>query len=131
MLASTNRSILAEIIERRSKDMYVTREIHPSIHMILDFDDTKMFVITGSERALLIDAGLGTGDLRGYVEGMIGKLPLDVVITHGHPDHIALMGQFQGIHNVYMNHLDLPLAKTFIQFFVVSNYPAKFIKPRS
>jgi glyoxylase-like metal-dependent hydrolase (beta-lactamase superfamily II) len=103
------------IIERRSKDMYVTREIRPGIHMILDFDDTKMFLITGSERALLIDAGLGTGDLRGYVEGMIGKLPLDVVITHGHPDHIALMGQFQGMHNVYMNHLDLPLAKTFIQ----------------
>ncbi len=56
------------IIERRSKDVYVTKEIRPGIHMILDFDDTKMILITGSERALLIDAGLGTGNLRGYVE---------------------------------------------------------------
>ena len=108
-------AIFTYVIGRRSKDVYVTKEIHPGIHMILDFDDTKMILITGSERALLIDAGLGTGDLRAYVEAMIGNLPLDVVITHGHPDHIALMGQFQGSYKVYMNHLDLALAKSFIQ----------------
>jgi glyoxylase-like metal-dependent hydrolase (beta-lactamase superfamily II) len=103
------------IIERRSKDVYITKEIHPGIHMILDFDDTKMFLIIGTKRAMLIDAGLGTGNLRNHVEELIDKLPLDVIITHGHPDHIALMGQFQGSYNVYMNHLDLPLVETFIQ----------------
>ena len=102
-------------IDRRSKDVYFTKEIHPGIQMILDFDDTKMFLVTGSERALLIDAGLGTGDLRSFVAGLIGELPLDVVITHGHPDHIAVMGQFQHGYNVYMHHLDLPLAETFVK----------------
>ena len=43
--------------------------------MIRDFDDTKMYVVIGSARALLVDAGLGTGNLRGLVEGMIGDRP--------------------------------------------------------
>jgi len=63
-----------------------------------------MYVVIGSARALLIDAGLGTGTLRALVEWMIGGLPLDVVITHGHPDHIAAMRQFQDRYTVSMNH---------------------------
>lgn len=102
-------------INRRSKDVYLAKEIHPGLQMILDFDDTKMFLVTGSERALLIDAGLGAGDLRSFVEGLTGGLPLEVVITHGHPDHIAVMGQFQPGYNVYMHHHDLPLAETFVK----------------
>ncbi len=103
------------VIERRAKDTYVFKELYPNIYMILDFDDTKMYLIIGSERAMLIDAGLGTGDLRSVVEKMIGKLPLDVVITHGHPDHIAVMGQFQGSYDVYMNHIDIPMVLRFIE----------------
>ncbi|MFN8475364.1 MAG: MBL fold metallo-hydrolase [Anaerolineae bacterium] len=103
------------VIDRRAKDVYLTSEVEPGIHMIRDFDDTKMYLVIGSKRALLVDAGLGTGDLRALVEGMIGDRPLDVVITHGHPDHIAAMGQFQGDYNVYMNHRDLPLVQRFVE----------------
>ena len=74
-----------------------------------------MYLVVGSERALLVDAGLGTGDLRGLVEGLIGDRPLDVVITHGHPDHIAAMGQFQDHYDVYMNHRDLPMVQGFVE----------------
>jgi glyoxylase-like metal-dependent hydrolase (beta-lactamase superfamily II) len=38
-----------------------------------------------------------------------------VVITHGHPDHIAAMGQFQDHYNVYMNHRDLPMVQGFVE----------------
>lgn len=103
------------VIKRRSTDEYSSTEIRPGIHMIMDFDDTKMYLILGSKRAMLVDAGLGSGDLLGYVEKMIGDLPLDVIITHGHPDHIALMGQFQGKYNVYMNHIDIPLVNRFVE----------------
>src|SRR4029079_5490579 len=65
-------------IERRALAAYVTKEIHPGLWMILDFDDTKMYVVLGSDRALLVDAGLGLGDLRGIVEKLVGNLPLDV-----------------------------------------------------
>ncbi len=103
------------VIERHAKDTYVIKELHPNIYMIIDFDDTKMYLIVGSERAMLIDAGLGIGDLRSVVEKMIGKLPLDVVISHGHPDHIAVMGQFQGSYDVYMNHIDIPMVLRFVE----------------
>jgi hydroxyacylglutathione hydrolase len=114
-MAESGVARFTHTIERRAMDTYLAKEIHPGIQMILDFDDTKMVLILGKDRALLIDAGLGTGDLRGFVEEKIGGLPLDVVITHAHPDHIAMMGQFQGRYKVYMNHLDLPLAQNFIQ----------------
>src|SRR4051812_41451209 len=103
------------VIDRRAKDTYLTTEVSPGIHMIRDFDDTKMYIVIGSTRALLVDAGLGTGNLRGLVERMIGARPLDVVITHGHPDHIAAMGQFQDRYDVYMNHRDLPMVQGFVE----------------
>ena len=102
-------------IERRATDQYLAKEIGPGLFMLLDFDDTKLYLVIGSERALLVDAGLGSGDLRGFVEARIGARPLEVVITHGHPDHIACMGQFQGRYPVYMHHADLPLVQRFIQ----------------
>ncbi len=102
-------------LSRRSKDVYIVKDISPGVQMILDFDDTKMMLIKGSKRAMLIDAGLGAGDLRGFVEQLASELPLDVVISHGHPDHIACMGQFQGRYDVYMNRLDLPLVHRFIE----------------
>jgi glyoxylase-like metal-dependent hydrolase (beta-lactamase superfamily II) len=114
-LAPSDVATFTYVIDRRDKDAYLTTEVSPGIHMIRDFDDTKMYVVIGSTRALLIDAGLGTGNLRGLVEGMIGDLPLDVVITHGHPDHIAAMGQFQDHYNVYMNHRDLPMVQGFVE----------------
>lgn len=102
-------------IERRDRDAYISQEIEPGIHMIVDYDDTKMYLLLGKERAMLIDAGLGSGNLRAYVERMIGDLPLDVVITHGHPDHIAAMGQFQDYYSVYMSHRDVPMVQGFVE----------------
>lgn len=103
------------VIDRRDTGAYISQEIYPGIHMILDYDDTKMYLLLGSQRAMLIDAGLGNGNLRAFVERMVGDLPLDVVITHGHPDHIAAMGQFQDRYSVYMSHRDLPMVQGFVE----------------
>ena len=101
-------------LDPRGRDVYVSHEIAPGIRVIRDFDDDKMYLVKGSQRALLIDAGMGAGDLRGYVEQFTDGLPLDVMITHGHPDHIACMGQFQTDCDVYMHPADLPLVERFI-----------------
>lgn len=59
-----------------------------------EFDCASMFLLVGSERAMLIDCGIGIGDLRGAVE-MITEKPLTVVISHGHVDHTGNGRQFE------------------------------------
>ncbi len=61
-----------------------------------EFDCASMFLLVGSEKAMLIDCGMGIGDLRGAVE-MITDKPLIVVISHGHIDHTANARQFDEI----------------------------------
>jgi len=58
-----------------------------------EFDCASVFLLVGSERALLIDAGFGIGDLRGVVE-MITDKPVTLVITHSHGDHFGGAYQF-------------------------------------
>lgn len=52
----------------------------------------QMFLIAGTEKAMLIDTGAGMGDLKAQVEKLTDK-PLIVVNTHGHVDHAG--GNFQ------------------------------------
>ncbi len=104
-------------LQVRDRATYVSHELAPGLRLIRDFDDDTMYLVIGSRRALLIDAGMGAGDLRGSVEQYTGGLPLEVFITHGHPDHIARMGQFQDDCAVYMHPADLPLVERFIDQF--------------
>jgi glyoxylase-like metal-dependent hydrolase (beta-lactamase superfamily II) len=112
---SSTPQTFAYQVDPRSKDVYISQELAPGLRMICDYENDKMYLLTGSQRALLIDCGMGSGDLRGYIESFTGGLPLDVVITHAHPDHIARMGQFQADCNVYMHLDDLPMVKSFIE----------------
>lgn len=58
-----------------------------------EFDLASIFLLEGTERAMLIDLGMGIGDLRGAVEMLTDK-PLTVVVTHGHIDHTAHAREF-------------------------------------
>jgi glyoxylase-like metal-dependent hydrolase (beta-lactamase superfamily II) len=102
-------------IEPRDRDAFVSEQLFPGVRLIRDFQSNKIYLITGREGAVLIDAGMSTGDLRSYVEAYTGDRPLSVVITHGHPDHIAAAGQFQPDCDVYMHPADQPLAQRFAE----------------
>lgn len=80
-------------------------EIAKDTYLFNEFGLCNHYLLVGTERALLIDCGMGYYDLRATVERMTDK-PYDVVITHGHPDHAGMMHQFE---RVYMNEKDLPL----------------------
>ena len=67
-----------------------------------EFDCASMFLLIGSENAMLIDCGMGIGDLRGAIEQITDK-PLIVVISHGHIDHTANARQFK---EIWMNPKD-------------------------
>lgn len=66
---------------------------------------TRMFLVLGSERALLIDGGFGYGDLAAAVR-KITPLPYDVALTHGHFDHAGGIGFFREPCKVYLHPAD-------------------------
>ena len=53
----------------------------------------RMYLIQGDARAMLLDTGLGSGDLPEAVRS-VWKGPLDVLNTHGHEDHVGGNSQF-------------------------------------
>jgi glyoxylase-like metal-dependent hydrolase (beta-lactamase superfamily II) len=61
------------------------------------FEEVISFLITGADRALLFDTGLGIGDMRRVVEQLTD---LDVVVlnSHTHYDHIGGNHQFDTIY---------------------------------
>lgn len=60
----------------------------------IEQDFVRSFLIEGDKEALLIDTGVGGGNLKEYVE-QITKLPVTVIFTHGDGDHVGGAGQFE------------------------------------
>lgn len=60
------------------------------------WDYTTMYLLEGTGRAALIDAGTRCADLDQIVERITDK-PYDVIITHAHPDHAGCIGYFDEV----------------------------------
>ena len=89
---------------------FTTNQLSKHIYSITDLSMTHSFLVVGSDRAALIDTGTGVGDLYGYIQEMtdLKDLPLIVLGTHGHLDH---MGGSDGFDMVYLNEKDLDIAR--------------------
>ncbi len=72
-------------------------ECRDGIFEIDEFDCASCFVVVGQERALILDTGVGIGDLKWLIEHCITDKPYDVVATHNHGDHIGGAGWFDSI----------------------------------
>ena len=72
---------------------YPIVEFQKDTYEIDEFDCASVFLLVGSKRALVIDTGIGIGDLRGAIEKITNK-PLTLALTHGHEDHIGNAWQF-------------------------------------
>ncbi|HEV2127326.1 MAG TPA: MBL fold metallo-hydrolase [Thermomicrobiales bacterium] len=59
-------------------------------------ENVKSFLVLGVERAALIDTGMGVGDILAVVE-RITTLPVVVINSHAHWDHIGGNAQFDEI----------------------------------
>lgn len=70
---------------------FAVREVDPGVWLIEEpFHDeqVKSYLITGSDRAILLDTGMGVADIRRVVESLT-TLPVSVVNSHAHWDHIG------------------------------------------
>jgi glyoxylase-like metal-dependent hydrolase (beta-lactamase superfamily II) len=83
--------------------------IRPGIFAIYEphqYEEVISYLIVGSQRALLFDTGMGMGDLRKIVT-QLTPLPITVLNSHTHFDHIGNNWQFQtilGVNTSYTRH---------------------------
>jgi glyoxylase-like metal-dependent hydrolase (beta-lactamase superfamily II) len=60
------------------------------------FEEAICYLVLGGKRGVLIDTGNGIGDLKSLVSKLT-TLPVSVVLTHEHYDHVAGAHQFKEI----------------------------------
>lgn len=81
---------------------FKTEKVSEHITRIFAFNTELMYLVEGSDAAVLIDTGSGFGSLRECVAGLTDK-PLSVLCTHGHTDHALGAAEFE---DVYISPLD-------------------------
>lgn len=88
-------------------ELFVMEPVSEHIQRIRTPFGVSMYLVQGNQKALLIDTGMGVGDLRSFVEEHV-HTPYTVMATHGHCDHCGGASQFD---EVYLNEKDFPLEK--------------------
>lgn len=90
-----------------SSEWFDVKEVGDATWAIDDRGSDLLYLAAGQERCLLMDTGWGVGDLSALVASL-SPLPLTVVNTHGHPDHVLGNGQFA---QVYVHAADEAVAR--------------------
>ena len=78
---------------------YQIEKLNDQTWLIEEYDEKAsayMYLLTGAEKALLIDTGFGTIPLRKICENLT-TLPVTVALSHGHVDHIGGTGAFEEV----------------------------------
>lgn len=83
-------------------------------------------LIVGNEKALLLDTGNGIGNLKETIKA-ITDLPLVVVNSHGHIDHVS--GNYE-FHEIYIHKEDIAIKNKY-SIPEVRNYVAEFFKQQN
>ena len=85
-------------------DWYTVTELASGSYSIFEAEDYGQFLIEGTERSVLVDAGTGVGDLGSVVSDLVDT-PVTLVLTHTHWDHIGAAAQFD---DVFVSPIELP-----------------------
>jgi hydroxyacylglutathione hydrolase len=88
---------------------FKAKQIADRVWAIDDHGNDNVYLVEGTTKALLIDTGIGMGDLAKLVHSLT-SLPVIVVNTHGHPDHGGGNYQFK---TVFAHAADFDLLKLF------------------
>jgi len=85
--------------------VFTANQVLPGVWHITDAMGVCMTLITGSERALLVDAGYGLEDVAAFVRTLT-TLPLTVMLTHCHHDHAIGAQWFPEVYILPEDHAD-------------------------
>ena len=77
---------------QQDSSWFTVKEVAKDVWQIID-RGPNIYLIIGSDSALVVDTGNGAADLAGQIRKMTDK-PLIVVNTHGHGDHTGANYQF-------------------------------------
>ncbi len=83
------------------------QKIRPNVYLMDDAGESTCYLICGSQRALLVDTVNGQENLHEIVRSLT-DLPITVVNTHGHCDHIYGNVYFE---EAWLHPADLPIAR--------------------
>lgn len=85
--------------------LFQVKPLGDGIHVIQDIVGVEMYLIEGNEKAILLDTGIGIGNVKEVVESITDK-PIEVYLTHGHVDHAGGIYHF---HEAWMSKADIGL----------------------
>jgi len=85
------------IMSFKNSEWFNLNEIKDGVWFISDKTGANCYLVEGETKSLLIDTGWGLANLSDLV-GSITSLPINVVFTHGHPDHVNGAFQFSDLY---------------------------------
>lgn len=91
------------------------------------------FLLCGTKKAVLIDTGFGTCDYKAIVSSLT-KLPVEVINTHGHLDHVSQNYAFDTVYiheadeQVFREHTDASVRLGYIQLLLEQAKIPAFIR---
>jgi hydroxyacylglutathione hydrolase len=81
----------------KNSEWFNLNEVKDGVWFIGDKTGANCYLVVGEDKSLLIDTGWGLGNLSELVESITSK-PVNVVFTHGHPDHVNGAFQFSELY---------------------------------
>jgi glyoxylase-like metal-dependent hydrolase (beta-lactamase superfamily II) len=89
-----------ERISVPSQPWFQIYRVRPNVYALYEpyhWEETISYLVVGTEKSLLIDTGMGIGNIRQAIETLIpARKPLEIINTHTHHDHIGDNWQFSG-----------------------------------
>ena len=99
--------VVSWLLEQNRKHQFQVIWLKPGVWRIDDWFSSSCYLIEGQDKALLIDTGLGEGNLAELVTSLT-NLPVEVAITHPHGDHMHWVDSFD---RVYLHKDDIALMR--------------------
>ncbi|MFW9781255.1 MAG: MBL fold metallo-hydrolase [Candidatus Heimdallarchaeota archaeon] len=112
-------------IDKHKEYLYVIKEDISIVHPAYTNDPLNMYLILGTDTALLLDSGCGLYPLKPIVEDLIGERELLVFNSHTHWDHILGNEEFG---EVYVHEAEMDIVSNPYDLSFLIGSPCEIVK---